>query len=893
MQPVRLTPAAALAAACAGAAAWCSLGSVALSDAGLRAVRVAVVPPYWWLAALIAGSITLAWAFRLSADRAKPLFFSAVIFLPWLPVKLPAALLLWAGPFVWLVWAAIAAALLTAGGAPSAGLHRVRASLASPARAPWLAVLCAAIIYNAAAWRLAPHVPGGDEPHYLIIAQSLWRDGDLRIENNHERGDYLEYFGGALRPDYLKRGTDGQIYSIHLPGVAAIIAPLLAFGGYGLVKIFLALASAAATGLAWRTAYVVTGSAAAAWFGWAAAAFAAPVLLLSFTVYPDGPGAVVVMAAFAMVAALQHRASRPGWWWALAGLLPALLPWFHPRFSVLAAALGLILAGRAIGCARPVRALASLLAIPAASATGWFGYYYAIYGRFDPSVAYGHYTQMSAGRVPTGILGLLFDQQYGLIVYAPIFAIGAAGLGALARRHRRLAIEWTAIVVPYAVVTAAYHMWWGGFSSPARFIGATLLVFAVPAASAWASTTHAVTRTVQAVALGVSAGISVMLLTVERGEFVFNVRGVEAPWLAWASQMADLTHAVPSLFRHGPSTALAVALVWTAAVVVAWLAARGASRAAALGPGPAALVALCAIGIAVTAAVSAAWRIEGVGGTRVTNGQLRALETAGARHGSRGAVLDSRASTGGGPALERLRVGGEPAAGGSADVWMALPFLPAGRYRVWTDVAASAGFDVHLVAGRSEEPFESWSIGRSGAGAVGRDLVLPAGVARVRARGDAGVRPVDRKFWIQPVVDGRFVPVTTRRAAAAMRYGRLVVYALAGAYLEPGGLWTAGGRTAELVVQADPGERVAAFTMRAGPESTPVVVRAGGFRVDAELAAGEERPLAIPVSPEGSVLLTVQAGRGFRPSEKDPSSADRRLLGLRLEPRQNRATPPK
>ena len=830
---------------------------------------------------------------RLSSERAKPLFFSAVILLPWLPVKLPAALLLWAGPFVWLVWAAIAAAFLVAGGETAAGFHRVRASLASPARAPWLAFLCAAIVYNAAAWRLAPHVPGGDEPHYLIIAQSLWRDGDLRIENNHERGDYLEYFGGTLRPDYLKRGTDGQIYSIHLPGVAAIIAPLLALGGYGLVKIFMALASAAATGLAWRTAYVVTGHAAAAWFGWAAAALAAPVLLLSFTVYPDGPGAVVVMAAFAMVAALQHRASRPGWWWAFAGLLPALLPWFHPRFSVLAAALGLILAGRAILDARPIRALASLLAIPAASATGWFGYYYAIYGRFDPSVAYGHYTQMSAGRVPTGILGLLFDQQYGLIVYAPVFAIGAAGLGALARRHRRLAFEWVAIVVPYAVVTAAYHMWWGGFSSPARFIGATLLVVAVPAASAWSSTTHAVTRTVQAVALGVSAGISVMLLAVERGEFVFNVRGVEAPWLAWASQMADLTRAVPSLFRHGPPTALAVALVWTAAVVAAWLAARSAARAASLGPGSAALVALCAIGVAMTAAVSAAWRIEGVRGTRVTHGQLRALETAGVWLGSRGTVLDSRTSTGGGPALERLRVGGEPAATGSTDVWMALPFLPAGRYRVWADTAVSAGFGVHLVAGRSEEPFESWFIERRGAGAVSRDLVLPAGVSRVRARGDAGARPAVREFWLQPVVDGRFIPATTRRAAGAMRYGRMVVYALAGAYLEPGGLWTAGDRTAELVVQAEPGERVAVFTIRAGPGPTPVFVRAGGFRLDAELAAGEERELAIPVSTDGSVLLTVQAGRGFRPSDADPSSADRRLLGLRLEPRQNRATPPK
>ena len=39
--------------------------------------------------------------------------------------------------------------------------------------------------------------PSGDEPHYLVIAQSLWRDGDFKIENNHQRGDYREYFAAT------------------------------------------------------------------------------------------------------------------------------------------------------------------------------------------------------------------------------------------------------------------------------------------------------------------------------------------------------------------------------------------------------------------------------------------------------------------------------------------------------------------------------------------------------------------------------------------------------------------------------------------------------------------------------------------------------------------------
>jgi hypothetical protein len=660
---------------------------------------------------------------------------------------------------------------------------------------------------------------------------------------------------------------------------------VLALGGHGLVKFFLALVSAAASAIAWRTAYLLTGHAAAAWFGWAGAALAAHFLLLSFTVYPDGAGAVVVMLAFALVAALHARASRPAWWWASAALLPALLPWFHPRFSVLAAALGLVFAARALGDARPVRALAAFIVVPAASAAGWFGYYYAIYGRFNPSVAYGHYTQMSVGRVPTGLLGLFFDQQYGLMVYAPVFAVGLAGLAALARSHRRLALEWLAVVAPYAVVTAMYHMWWGGLSSPARFIGATLLLFALPLAAAWAATRRAATRAVQAVALGVSAGIAVMLLSVEGGEFVFNVRDVAAPWLAWASQMADLTRAIPGLFRHGPLIALTEVAVWSLALLGAWVAARFASQAWGLNPGAAALFTLCAIGVAVTTGAAATWRIEGASGRRVTAGQLRVLEAAGTPRGSRGLLPDARTITSPAAALGRLRLGSEPAAGSPADVWLSLPFLPAGRYRLWVDLSAASSFDAALLGGRSDGPFDSWTVARDSAGALSRDVVLPIGLSGVRLRGHAGARSAVRGAWLQPAMgDGQPGHVDGRRAASAWRYGGLTVYAVAGAYLEPGGLWTAGGRTAELVVQVKPGER-AAFTVRAGPVATPVRVRAGAFSLDAELAPGEERELAFPLSSDGAVLVTIQAGRGFRPAEADPSSADMRLLGVRLEPR--------
>src|SRR4029453_1396812 len=73
--------------------------------------------------------------------------------------------------------------------------------------------------------------PTGDEPHYLILTQSLLKDGDLRIENNHAQRDYDEYYPGALRPHSQVRGRDGQIYSIHAPGMPALLVPAFAAGG--------------------------------------------------------------------------------------------------------------------------------------------------------------------------------------------------------------------------------------------------------------------------------------------------------------------------------------------------------------------------------------------------------------------------------------------------------------------------------------------------------------------------------------------------------------------------------------------------------------------------------------------------------------------------------------
>ena len=112
---------------------------------------------------------------------------------------------------------------------------RVRSSLAAPAaRSRLSSSASASPIFVAAAWRLVPGplYPGGDEPHYLVITQSLLTDHDLAIENNHARGDYLAYYQAPLKPDYRATGRDrrdlldppGRHLRAHCAGLRALAA---------------------------------------------------------------------------------------------------------------------------------------------------------------------------------------------------------------------------------------------------------------------------------------------------------------------------------------------------------------------------------------------------------------------------------------------------------------------------------------------------------------------------------------------------------------------------------------------------------------------------------------------------------------------------------------------
>ncbi len=879
------------------------MGALAVTGAGPRAARVGLLPPWWLLAACVLGAMALAIGARLSTQRSLPLFLAGVVVLPWLPAPLPDVVLVWAGPAGWFV---LAAAII---GVAAGSTHTQTAWRAgNRGLAPFLA---AVIVFAAAGWRVAPMLPGGDEPHYLIIAQSLLRDGDLQIENNHRQRDYRTYFSGDLRPDYLRRGTNGQIYSIHAPGLAVLVLPAFALGGYPAVKIFLILIAAAATTLAWRAARSVTGSPGAAWFAWAAVALTTPFLFLAFTVYPDGVGAALVMTAVAALVTLDSPVAagaaapgggaaraRPLWWWAGLGAACAALPWLHPRYAVLAASLGLAVLARIAGRGRSLAAAVAFLAAPVGSAVAWFGYFYLLYGSVNPSSAYGHYTQMAAAQIARGLTGLLFDQQFGLIANAPVYALAIAGFVPLARRRPRLAAELALVIVPYTLVTASYQMWWGGHSSPARFLGPILLALALPIAAAWTATRTRATRTLNLLLLAGSVALAAVFVVVDRGRLAYNVRDGFALWLLWASPIVSAARGLPSLFRNQLPVAFAEIAIWLALPAGAWLASRTLERRARLSNGVVALLVPAALAIAVSLSMAWSWHVEGSPGLAPAPAQLQLLRAAAAgRHPVAVAYDPFRFETPSRvPGLLRLAATGVPA---GTLLW--FPNVPAGHYRLRLDNRErDAAVDIGVSIGRTDSPVTTWALRHLAAGRAAIDLDLPVEVHSIAVRGQIVPPQALRALWLEPVDVRRGTPVNGfTRATAARRYGDAVVYGLGDdVYLEPSGLWVGAESGAGLFIVSDAPGAEQRLLLRAGPVATRVTLTSGTWAEELDLAPGGTREVLVPRQPDGHATpLAVRAGTGFRPADSNARSTDTRYLGVWVEPGQpavqNRATPPK
>lgn len=906
--PGRSLPVAAGIGLAVAAAAWLCQGTLAFAYTDGPRLVVLPLTAFALLFALALGTTAMI------AARARvpmsPLWLLTLVLLPFLPVTLPAALLVWSGPLRMIVWFGVALLMLfeiarrghLAG--PSAFARVVHFARMRP-RAT--AGLLAAAVFTTAFAIVAPALPRGDEPHYLVITQSLLLDGDLRIENNHRRGDYQAFYQWPLAPHYLRRGRDGEIYSIHAPGISALVAPAFALGGYRAAVILLIALAACGGALVWHVGWLATRSVAGAWFGWAAVVLAPTTIFHSFTVFPDGVGGVVTLTGvWALLRAVEERKTgstsvRP---WLLHGAALALLPWLHTRFAILAGSLGALVLLRLSTTRNPAGKAVAFLSIPAVSALCWVGFFIAIYGTPDPSAPYGGAREFSLSFIPGGLTGLLFDQRFGLLTNAPVLVIAVAGIGLMlfgrspatgqepaeTGSSRRLAIELLFVIVPYLLTVANFAMWWGGWSAPARFAAAVVPTLAIPSAFAWSAMRSRASRYSACFALAATAFLAAVLIVPGRGALAFNTREGYAHSLTWLSRLADLGQGMPAWFRDREPEFFLDTVVWAAIGLATWRLLRTLEGSARLRSSASFATAVSlAYASAFMLTVTITWSLHGADPINAAPAQIDVLRRLSREPRLTAWQLNplSRIAADRVPSLLRIDPGTRFVTNGGAGrndrPLLTLPAVPAGRYRIRARTSGQGGW---LMIGIGQDQFALKTVTIASPPAP-IEIDFPVDVRALIVRGDDDARRVVRELVVEPV---SVVPAKDRLTAGfarqAVRIGSSSVYFLDDrSFPEPEAFWAGGAQSTSVVFDPDDARPALELLVRNAPVANTVTIQQGNWREVLQLAPGEERQVRVPMNAQrGAALVTIDTSAGFRPSEIETNSRDHRFLGVWIKP---------
>ncbi|MCX6354332.1 MAG: hypothetical protein NTZ78_05440 [Candidatus Aureabacteria bacterium] len=331
----------------------------------------------------------------------------------------------------------------------------------------------------------------GDEPAYLLLTHSLVNDFDFNLYNNRVHRDGIVFGfetadGHAARRDLDRK----EIYSIHTPGLAILLAPAYAIGLYGplaprvavcLFLNFVAALLAVNIYLLCAELSRLAGSR-SRWpslLATAATILTPPLLFYSNLIYPELPAALLILYAlrhslFAVSPSLPgpHTRSLPR---LFAILGAAFLPWLSFRFFLPAFALIVLMILYPPPEERRVRLRHWWPFIPLLGSLAlFFLYQYRAFGTINPAAGYvyqnfGKRWFFSRG-VLDGFFGIILDRGHGILTWSPIYILSLTGLFLLVREQRFIGVWLTVIVASIYLSGANFVFWWGGFAPPPRYM---------------------------------------------------------------------------------------------------------------------------------------------------------------------------------------------------------------------------------------------------------------------------------------------------------------------------------------------------------------------------------------------------------------------------------------
>jgi len=351
---------------------------------------------------------------------------------------------------------------------------------------------------------------GGDEPKYLRIAFSLLRDTDADIAGGRTetpdlstrmqqirnlalvgRDSVVHLFRPVVVPEghvwnagnWTVRGLDGGLYHLQPPGLPALVAVGLGIGEAVLpgrdpgiyVFVLLALVWILAARELWLLSLDITSDSLGSAVLVGLVFFSAPVYVGGYQLFPE---ALSLFLFPWLLRRLRTSDRQLGSMTALAcGLVSGYLLWIHPKLTVVAALFAVMALLRPD---TPVRAKLWFAAGLFLTAFTSLLYCHHLSGLFRPEGLYIRQAEEYVGspnplslRFVAGLVKALVGGRDGLLVFAPILALGVMALRVLKRPSRSTVEIWCLFGVVW--LTSAVHDG-ASLGSPARLMAPVAFV---------------------------------------------------------------------------------------------------------------------------------------------------------------------------------------------------------------------------------------------------------------------------------------------------------------------------------------------------------------------------------------------------------------------------------
>jgi len=307
------------------------------------------------------------------------------------------------------------------------------------------------------------HAGSGDEPHYLAIAHSLAFDGDLDLANNYGAREPL-IAGGSLEPGlHVRAGRGGALRPVHDVGLPALFvpfvrvaAPLVSFVAARaperlmraarlapttlyrhVVSLGMIALAAVLAGLLYDAMRALGGPSARARGAFAAALLlmaSPPLVAYSTLFFTELTSALLAFYAFRRLT-FRPASTAPAWIATAAAIGLLLLVHVRNVGLVLGLTLVALRVLRQHGTRREAMAFGATLGAMLVLRTTINLYLWDTW-MTTPHAAAGEWGGLGAALRLSGLrlVALLADQEYGLLIYAPIYLLAIAGLPLLEKR---------------------------------------------------------------------------------------------------------------------------------------------------------------------------------------------------------------------------------------------------------------------------------------------------------------------------------------------------------------------------------------------------------------------------------------------------------------------------